>query len=317
MDKQALRAVFTETLLALAKADPTIVTVTSDSRGSVTLTEFAQQLPRQFVECGIAEQDAVGISAGLANSGLRPFVCGPACFYTLRSAEQVKVDVAYSHYNVKIFGVSGGVSYGALGASHHSTHDIALLRAIPGIDIYLPSDGHQMRALTRYLAQTNTPAYIRVGRAAVPDIYHEGDDVFTPGKANRLRSGDDVSILACGEMSYHALQAAALLQKQGISAGVWDMVSIRPLDTQAILDAAQAGLVVTVEEHSIHGGLGAAAAEFLSQHKPVRMKILGMPDEDPYNGSSPEVMAHYGLDGRGIADTIFAAMHESPIQKGR
>ncbi len=317
MNKQALRAVFTETLLALAKDDPTIVAVTSDSRGSVTLTDFCDQLPQQFVECGIAEQDAVGISAGLANSGLRPFVCGPACFYTLRSAEQVKVDVAYSHLNVKIFGVSGGISYGALGASHHSTHDIALLRAIPGIDIYLPSDGHQMRALTKYLAQTNTPAYIRVGRAAVPDIYKEGDAVFTPGKANRLRKGQDVSILACGEMSYHALQAASLLQERGISAGVWDMVSLRPLDTRAILDAAEAGLVVTVEEHSIHSGLGAAAAEFLGQHNPVRMKILGMPDEDPYNGASPEVMAHYGLDGRGIADTIIAEIDQSSIQKGQ
>ncbi|MFH1879971.1 MAG: transketolase family protein, partial [Bacillota bacterium] len=167
--------VFTETLLELAKRDPAIVVVTSDSRGSVTLNEFADQLPRQFVECGIAEQDAVGIAAGLFNSGLRPFVCGPACFYTLRSAEQVKVDVAYSHSNVKILGVSGGISYGALGASHHSTHDIALLRAIPGIEIYLPSDGYQMRALTHYLAASDTPAYIRVGRAAVPDIYHPED----------------------------------------------------------------------------------------------------------------------------------------------
>ena len=316
MIKQALRAVFTETFLELAKDDPALMAVTSDSRGSVTLTDFCDQLPRQFVECGIAEQDAVGISAGLANSGLRPFVCGPACFYTLRSAEQVKVDVAYSHLNVKILGVSGGISYGALGASHHSTHDIALLRAIPGIDIYLPSDGHQMRELTRYLAKTKTPAYIRVGRAPVPDIYQESDAVFTPGKANHLRTGTDVSILACGEMCYHALQAAALLENQGISAGVWDIVSLRPLDTDAILHASQTGLVVTVEEHSIHGGLGAAASEFLSQHNPVKMRILGMPDEDPHNGSSLEVMAHYGLDGKGIASTIVTTYLELFAKKG-
>jgi len=307
---------FTETLLELAKADPVIFAVASDSRGSVTLNEFAEQLPRQFVECGIAEQDAIGISAGLANAGLRPFVCGPACFYTLRSAEQVKVDVAYSHLNVKIIGVSGGVSYGALGMTHHSTHDIALLRAIPRIEIYLPSDGRQMRALTKYLAQTELPAYVRVGRAAVPDVYAEGDTPFTPGKANRLREGGDVSILACGELVYHALQAADALRQAGIRAGVWDMVGLRPLDTQAILAAADAPLVVTAEEHSVHGGLGAAVAEVLSQQKPTPMKILGIPDEETYNGASPEVFAHYGLTGDGIARTVQHSLQSLDHQKG-
>jgi len=296
--------VFTQTLLELAKQDPAIFAVASDSRGSVTLTDFADQLPNQFVECGIAEQDAIGISAGLYNSGLRPFVCGPACFYTLRSAEQVKVDIAYSHSNVKILGVSGGISYGALGATHHSTHDIALLRAIPGIEIYLPSDGRQMRELTKYLAHSDKPAYVRVGRAAVEDVYTDSDIPFTPGKANHLRKGCDVSLLACGETVHHALQAADTLEKAGIAAGVWDMISLRPLDVQAILQAADAPLVVTVEEHNVNGGLGAAAAEVLSQQKPTRMKILGLPDEDPYNGASPAVFAHYGLTGSGIADTI-------------
>ena len=308
MAKHALRMTFTDTLLKLAKQDSTLFAVASDSRGSVTLTDFAEQLPGQFVECGIAEQDAIGISAGLANGGLRPFVCGPACFYTLRSAEQVKVDIGYSHQNVKVIGVSGGISYGALGATHHSTHDIALLRAIPNIEIYLPSDGHQMIALTRYLAATDTPAYVRVGRAAVEDVYESPDAAFTPGKANHLRTGGDVSILACGEMVYHALQAADLLKARGITAGVWDMVSLRPLDEAAVLQAAEAPLVVTVEEHSVNGGLGAAAAELLAQRKPTRMKILGLPDEDLYNGPSPDVFAHYGLTGAGIADTVEKAL---------
>ena len=306
---------FTQTLFALAKDDPSLFAVASDSRGSVTLNEFADALPRQFVECGIAEQDAIGISAGLANAGLRPFVCGPACFYSLRSAEQVKVDVAYSHMNVKIIGVSGGVSYGALGASHHSTHDIALLRAIPGIEIYLPSDGHQMRALTRYLAKSTEPAYVRVGRAAVPDVYAGEAGSFTPGKANRLRQGSGVSLLACGEMVWHALEAAKLLEAEGVSAGVWDMVSLRPLDEAAILEAAAAPLVVTVEEHSAHGGLGAAVAEVLSQQKPTPMRILGLPDEAPFNGASPDVFAHYGLDGSGIANTVLQAL-QTGKQKG-
>ena len=308
MAKQALRKVFTDTLLQLAKADSALFAVTSDSRGSVTLTDFAGELPDQFVECGIAEQDAIGIAAGLANSGLRPFVCGPACFYSLRSAEQVKVDIAYSHTNVKILGVSGGISYGALGATHHSTHDIALLRAIPGLEIYLPSDGRQMRALTNYLAATDTPAYVRVGRAAVPDVYDDTQTPFIPGKANRLREGSDVSLLACGEMVYHALRAAEALQERGIAAGVWDMVSLRPLDEQAVLRAADAPLVVTIEEHSVNGGLGAAAAELLAQRKPARMKILGLPDEDLFNGPSPDVFAHYGLTGSGIADTVQSAL---------
>ena len=212
MKTEAARMAFTRTLLTLARDDKSIFAVATDSRGSVTLTDFADELPNQFVECGIAEQDAIGISAGLANGGLRPFVCGPACFYSLRSAEQVKVDVAYSHMNVKIIGVSGGVSYGALGSTHHATQDIALMRATPGVEIFIPSDGPQMVALTRYLATSTEPAYVRMGRGAVPGVY-ENDAPFTPGKANVLRSGSHAAIIACGEMVYPSLMAAELLVK--------------------------------------------------------------------------------------------------------
>ena len=301
------RNAFTETLLACAREDDTIFAVATDSRGSVTLTDFANELPGQFVECGIAEQDAVGIAAGLANGGLRPFACGPACFYTMRSAEQVKVDVAYSHQNVKILGVSGGISYGALGSTHHSTHDVALLRTIPGIEIYLPSDGKLTEKLVRYLVKSDEPAYIRVGRGAVPEVY-EDDAPFTPGKANKLREGTDVSIIACGEMVAHALKAASLLSAQSIECSVWDMFSLRPLDEEAILEAADAPLVVTLEEHSIHGGLGGAVSELLIQRKPVPMMILGLPDENTYSGKSAEVLRHYGLDGQGVAEKIAARL---------
>lgn len=300
MNKEAARTVFTRTLLELAQEDPSIFAVATDSRGSVTLTEFADALPEQFVECGIAEQDAIGISAGLANGGVRPFVCGPACFYSLRSAEQVKVDVAYSHMNVKIIGVSGGVSYGALGSTHHATQDIALMRAIPGVEIYLPADGPQMAALTKYLAKSNEPAYVRMGRGAVPTVY-ENEVPFVPGKANLLRKGEHAAIIACGEMVYPSLRAAEMLAAEGISVSVYDMHTLRPLDEEAILSAAETGFVVTVEEHDIHGGLGGAVAEILSQKKPTRMHILGLPDEKLFTGTSAEVFEYYHLTPEGIA----------------
>ena len=302
-DTQAVRAAFTETLLKLAREDATLFAVATDSRGSVTLTDFADQLPGQFVECGIAEQDAIGVSAGLANAGARPFVCGPACFYSLRSAEQVKVDVAYSHTNVKIIGVSGGVSYGALGSTHHATQDIALMRAIPGIEIYLPADGPQMIALTKYLAKSDNPAYVRMGRGPVPTIYGENAPLI-PGKANRLRQGGDASVIACGEMVYPALKAAMLLEAEGIHVNVYDMYTLKPLDEAAVLEAAETGLVVTVEEHNVHGGLGAAVAEVLCQRKPTKMRILGLPDEKLYTGDSAQVFTHYGLTAEGIARAV-------------
>ncbi len=300
MNKQALRAAFTSSLLKLAKEDKDIFALATDSKGSVTLGDFAKELPHQFVECGIAEQNAIGISAGLANGGKKPFVCGPACFYSLRSAEQIKVDVAYSHANVKVIGVSGGVSYGALGSTHHAIQDVALFRAVPGIQIFLPSDGHQMAVLTEYLAESREPAYVRMGRGPVPDIYPENPP-FTPGKANVLRQGDDGAIIACGEMVYYALEAADLLAQEKIFAKVLDMHTLKPLDEKAVLEAAETGAVVTVEEHHIYGGLGAGVAQILSENLPTKMRILGLPDEHLYTGASADVFAHYGLTAEGIA----------------
>ena len=294
------RKAITETLLELAKQDPLLYTLASDSRGSVTLDDFAKQLPGQFVECGIAEQDAVGMAAGLACAGLKPFVCGPASFYATRAAEQVKVDVAYSHLNVKIIGVSGGVSYGALGGTHHSVQDIALMRAIPNLQVFLSADANQSVALTKALAASPEPAYVRVGRGAVPDVY--GPDVtFEIGKAVKLRKGKDVALIACGEMVYHAVEAAKLLAAEGVEAQVLDMASIKPLDEAAILEAANTGAIVTIEEHSVKGGLGGAVAEVVCQHRPVKMRILGLSDEPLYNGESKVVFEHYGLTASGIA----------------
>lgn len=296
----ACRKAFTDTLLELARKDKSIVAVTTDARGSVTLGDFANELPDQFVECGIAEQNAVGISAGLAHSGKKAFVCGPACFYVARSLEQVKVDVAYNRTNVKILGVSGGVAYGALGATHHSLHDIAALRTFPGMNIVLPCDARQTARLVKMLTECSEPVYVRVGRAAVPNVYDNDDFSFEFGKANMLADGKDLTIIATGETVYHAYQASKILADKGISARVLDMAFIKPLDTEAILRAArETGRIITVEEHSRFGGLGAAVTETIAEN-PVPVKILGIPDEDVIHGNSKEIFAYYGIDTDGI-----------------
>jgi len=295
------RKAFTETILKEAQANPDIFVVTSDARGSVTLDDFANTLPNQFVEVGIAEQNAVGVGAGLALAGKNVFVCGPACFYSARSLEQVKVDVAYSHTSVKIVGVSGGVSYGALGTTHHSLHDVAVMRTFPGMHVYLPADRFQTEKLTQYLAHSSESAYIRMGRNAVPDVY-TGNDTFIFGKGKVLTEGTDVAIIATGETVYHALQAEKELQASGIRAMVIDMHTMKPFDEELVLKAAElCGCIVTVEEHSIYGGLGAAVAEIVSQNNPVKIKIIGIPDENVINAKPLEIFEHYGLTASNIA----------------
>ncbi|MBP5277525.1 MAG: transketolase family protein [Prevotella sp.] len=296
----ACRKSFTDTLLELAKKDKDIIAVTTDARGSVTLGDYAKELPKQFVEVGIAEQDAVGISAGLAHSGKKVFVCGPACFYVARSLEQVKVDVAYSRNPVKILGVSGGVAYGALGATHHSLHDIAVLRTFPGMNVCLPCDARQTRKLVEFLVDFPEPCYVRVGRAAVPDVYEDDNFDFEIGKANMLLDGSDLTIIGAGETVYHAYEAGKQLKEQGISARVLDMSWIKPFDKEAVLKAAkETKKIITVEEHSKFGGLGAMITETLSEN-PVPVRIIGIPDENAIHGSNKEIFHYYGMDAEGI-----------------
>ena len=300
MENIPCRTAITETLVEEGKKNKDLFVVTSDARGSVTLGKFADELPDQFVEVGIAEQNAVGVSAGLALAGKNVFVCGPACFYSARALEQVKVDVAYSKTSVKIIGVSGGVSYGALGATHHSLHDVAVMRAFPGMNIYLPSDRFQSAWLARHLAASEESAYVRVGRNAVPDIYSESDS-FEQGKAKILKTGKDIAIIATGETVYHALKAAEKLEEEGIYATVIDMFTLKPLDKDTIIEAAKdTRCILSVEEHSIFGGLGASITEITSLHHPTMVKILGIPDENAVHGKPLEVFAYYGLDMQGI-----------------
>jgi len=295
------RKAFTKTLTEEGILNSDLFVVTTDARGSVTLEDFASKLPNQFVEVGIAEQNAIGIGAGLALSGKNVFVCGPACFFSARSLEQVKVDVAYTGTSVKIVGVSGGVSYGALGSTHHSLHDIAVMRTFPGMNVYLPSDRLQTAWLTRHLAHSSESAYVRMGRNAVPDIYGEAD-TFEAGKANILKSGSDVALIATGEMVYHALKASELLEKEGIETTVIDMHTLKPFDREVIIDAAKnTGHLVTIEEHSIFGGLGSAVAEIAAQETSAKLKILGIPDENAIHASPLELFEYYGLTANHIA----------------
>ena len=287
---------FTDTLLELARDDSDIIALTSDARGSVTLGDFALQLPQQFVETGIAEQNEVGIAAGLATCGKKPFVCAPASFLSARSLEQIKIDVAYANTNVKIIGVSGGVSYGYLGSSHHSLHDIAVMRAIPGICVILPCDIHQTRKMTMALADYVGPVYVRMGRSAVSDVYTKNDVPFDIGKANTIMEGTDITIVGTGETVKIAFEAGILLKGKDISARIIDMHTIKPLDKEVIIKAAkETGHIITIEEHSIYGGLGAAVSEIVVQSFPVPMRIIGIPDEPAITGTSPEVFKHYGL----------------------
>jgi transketolase len=295
-NKIANRQAISEILLELAKENKDIIVLTSDSRGSASLVNFGNELPEQIVEVGIAEQNLVGIASGLAASGKKPFVASPACFLSMRSIEQIKVDVAYSNTNVKLIGISGGVSYGALGMSHHSLQDLAVTRAIPGLDIMMPADRHEAKKMIEALVQYDRPVYLRIGRNPVEDSYVSEDYDFQIGKAVTMKDGTDITIIAAGETVRIALDSAEALQQEGIDCRVINMHSIKPLDKEAIVKAAEeTGRIITIEEHSIYGGLGSAVAEVVSQSCPVPVKILGFPDEPAIAGKTAEVFEYYGL----------------------
>ena len=309
MNKIPNRAVMCEVLKEAAAKDRNVIVLCSDSRGSGSMTSFAEEYPSQFVEVGIAEQNLVSIAAGLASCGKKPFAISPASFISTRSYEQCKVDCAYSNMNVKLVGISGGVSYGALGMTHHSAQDIAAMSAIPGMRVYLPSDRHQTRKLFEALLQDRQTAYIRLGRNPVEDVYEEGNVPFAMDKATVLSDGADVLLVACGEMVKPVQDAAKLLNEAGISTGALDMYCVKPLDKEGLLKAAKGKkLIVTVEEHAPFGGLGSMVAQVISESDPKRIINLALPDTPVVTGTSKEVFAYYGLTGEGIADTVKKAL---------
>ena len=305
MNKIPNRKAICDVLMKEAEKDRNIVVLCSDSRGSASLAPFAAAFPEQFVEMGIAEQDLVSVAAGLAHCGKKAFAASPACFLSTRSYEQCKIDVAYSNTNVKLIGISGGISYGALGMSHHSAQDIAALSAIPNMRVYLPSDRFQTAKLIEALLQDELPAYIRVGRNPVEDIYSEIDCPFEMNRATRIGAGKDVLIVACGEMVRPSIEAAKLLENEGIHATVLDMYCVKPLDEAAVIEAAkEAKLVVTVEEHAPYGGLGSMVSQVVGRECPRKVVSISLPDAPVITGTSSQVFDYYGMNAEGIADTV-------------
>jgi transketolase len=299
------RVAFAEELIAMARTDERIVAVCNDSVGSSNLGGFEAEFPQRLINVGIAEQDMVGVAAGLAGSGYVPFVCGASPFLTGRALEQIKVDVAYSRHHVVLCGMSPGMAYGALGPTHHSIEDLAWLRAIAGMTIMVPADPAQTRAAMRRAVREPVPTFMRVGRVKVPAL---GPDetayaqAFEENRAIRLTDGDDVTIVAAGTMVTRALAAADRLRAEGIGARVLNMATVKPLDEAAVLAAAeQTRGIVTVEEATVHGGLGSAVAEVVVQHKPVPMRLLGVPGVFAPTGGVDFLYEHFGLTPAGIA----------------
>jgi len=306
MDNQIGKAnleVFAETLLQEAKLNNKIVAVTSDSRGSSKLVPFGKQLPYQLIEVGIAEQNLVGVCAGLSAAGKKVFGVSPSSFLTARSLEQIKNDIAYSNQPVVLVGISAGISYGQLGATHHSIHDFAVLRAINNMTIVSPADNFETAEVIKQSLDYDKPLFIRYGKKPTLNLHKEGQK-FKIGKAIVVNQGDDIVLIATGETVQRAYLASQILKNEGLNATVISMHTIKPFDKETFLEAvSSAKVLISLEEHSIYGGLGEMCASILSQEKiSINFKILGIPDEYMINGSQSEVLDHYDMDPNKISE---------------
>lgn len=294
------RDAFANTLVQLAQQDSRIVALANDSIGSSKLGAFRERFPSRLINVGIAEQTMVGVSAGLANGGKTPFVCGASCFLTARALEQIKVDLAYSNAHVVLCGMSSGLAYGVLGPTHHSIEDLAWTRAIANMTVIVPADPLETEQAVREAAGASGPVFLRLSRMPVPAV-HDAAYRFAVGRAARLRPGSDVTLVAAGVMVSRALAAAELLAARGVAARVLNMATIRPLDREALIAAAgQTRGIVTVEEHTIYGGLGSAVAEIVTTTVPAPMRILGIPGTFAPTGSAQWLLEHFGLTPEGI-----------------
>ena len=299
------RNAFSKTLEAMAADDKRVCAVVNDSVSSTKLKNFRELFPQRFVNVGIAEQNMVGVGAGLANGGMVPYVCGASCFLTARAMEQVKVDLGYSKWNVKLCGMSSGMAYGELGATHHSIEDMAWTRIIPNLSVIVPADPRETEQAMRYSLQHEGPMFLRISRIPVPEV-HAASYQFTLGKAALLRDGDDVTIITNGVLVTRALAAAESLAEQGIHARVLNMSSIKPLDSDAVIKAARETRgIVTAEEALMAGGLGGAVAEVLALHHPAPMRMLGLPDVFAPTGSAEFLLDYFHLNAQGM---VAAAM---------
>lgn len=296
------RDAFAETLEKLAANDDTVVAVCNDSVGSSKLGGFKSKFPDRLINVGIAEQNMIGVGAGLANGGRLPFVCAASCFLTGRALEQIKADIAYSNVNVKLVGISSGMAYGDLGPTHHSIEDFAWTRVLPNLPVIAPCDRIETAAAIEWAANYAGPCFLRLSRVGVPDLLPEGH-IFELGRANVLRKGSDVTLIANGTLTHRMMKAADILATRGIEARVLNMATVRPIDEDAIIAAArETGAIVTAEEHSIYGGLGSAIAEVVVDHAPVPMKRLGVPGIFAPTGSAEFLLDEFGMAPAAIAD---------------
>ena len=302
MIQKANLEIFAETLLDLAKKDKEIVVVTSDSRGSGKLTQFGKELPDQIIEVGIAEQNLVGICAGLAAVGKKVFGVSPSSFLTARSLEQIKNDIAYSNHPVTLVGISAGVSYGQLGSTHHSIHDLAVLRTINNISIVVPSDNFETKESIKEAVNYKSPLFIRFGKKPMLKIHNE-DDTFKIGKGVKIREGSDVMFVTTGETAQRALLASEILHKKNISCSIINMHTIKPFDNDLFLDClSNVKVLITAEEHSESGGLGEKCSSIISQSRiKIPFKIIGFPDEYMVNGSQSDVLDYYNMSPEKLA----------------
>ncbi|MDX1202456.1 transketolase family protein [Sinorhizobium medicae] len=306
------RDAFVTVLERLSADNPRIVAVCNDSVGSSKLGGFRARWPDRLVNVGIAEQNMVGVGAGLANGGLLPFVCGAACFLTGRSLEQIKADIAYSNANVKLIGISSGMAYGELGPTHHSIEDFAWTRVLPNLPVIAPCDSVETAAAVEWAAHYDGPVFLRLSRVGVPDLLPSGH-TFELGKANLLRDGDAITLVANGTLTHRILKAADLLAAEGIEARVLNMATVRPLDLDAVVAAArETGAILTAEEHSTFGGLGSAVAELVVAEAPVPMKILGVPGIFAPTGSAEFLLDEFGMSPAAIAEAAVALIARKP-----
>ena len=305
-----MRAVFNKTLLEIAKNDPRIHMVLADI-GYGEIEPFRDTFPERYYNVGVAEQNMTGVACGIAMEGNIAITYSIANFPTLRCLEQIRNDVCYHNANVKIVIIGGGVSYGALGMSHHSTEDLAIMRALPNIVVEVPCDNWEAVAATHAMIEHDGPFYYRCGYKGEKDI-HSGPIDFQIGKANTVREGSDITLMFCGPIGSEVVEAADMLAKEGITCRIVSMHTIKPIDKDAILDAAKnTGGIVTVEEHNIIGGLGAAVAEVLADEgvMPAKFKRMAFPDVNVAKiGGQKWIRDQYGLQARGIADTIRALL---------
>lgn len=298
------RQAFSETLLELARADRRVVAVVNDSVGSSNLTGFRAEFPDRLINVGIAEQNMVGVGAGLANAGMIPFVCAAGPFLTGRATEQIKTDVAYSRRAVVLCGMSPGMAYGELGPTHHSIEDLSWMRAIAGLDVLVPADPDQTRAAVTWAAGAGRPVYMRIGRHKVPAVSDPADP-FAFGRADVLRPGTDATVIATGTLVSRALAAAEALAADGVDVRVVNVSTITPLDERVVVAAArETGRIVTAEEATLSGGLGAAVGEVVLRTVPVPVRMLGVPGVFAPTGTNDHLLRHFGLTADGIVRAV-------------